>query len=294
VWRTAPDQALVFTVDCFMPIHDDPYTYGQIVAANSLSDVWAMGGRPLVALNVCGYPRKVLPLEILSEILKGGASKAGEAGVPIAGGHTMDNPEPFYGLAVLGAIHPDRIVRNAGARPGDQVVLTKALGTGIVMTAAMRDEAHEETLAAATASMTTLNRAASEVMTEAGVHAATDVTGFGLVGHGHELSEASGVSLRLWRERLPILPGALELAADGTVTGGGVANLDYYGNWTDFGPLEEAECDVVCDPQTSGGLLMALPPERVDWALGALGDRGVTGYHIGEVVEGERGRLRFE
>ncbi len=293
VYRIAADQAIVTTVDCFMPIHDDPFTFGQIAAANSLSDVWAMGGRPLLAINVCGFPQRELPIEVLAEILRGGAAKAAEAAVPIAGGHTLDNPEPFYGMAVVGMVHPDRIITNAGARPGDQLVLTKPLGTAIVMTAAMNDEASEEALAAATASMTTLNRDAAEVMVALGARAATDITGFGLIGHAHQFARASGVELRFWLERLPALPEALEYAAEGTVTGGGNANRDHYAMWADLSAASEAQIDLVCDPQTSGGLLIALAGEMLERGLAELGARGVRAAHIGEVVAGGAGRLHF-
>jgi selenide,water dikinase len=304
VYRIAPDQAVVFTVDCFMPIHDDPFTYGQIVAANSMSDVWAMGGRPIVALNVCGFPRKVLPMEILADILKGGSQTALEAGVPIAGGHTLDNTEPFYGLAVLGLIHPERIVSNTGARPGDVVLLTKPLGTGIVATAAMRDQAPPGTMEAATASMVALNRDASEVMLAHGVSAATDVTGFGFIGHAQQLAKASGVSLQLQWDAIPALPGALELAGS-SLPDGGMSNLEYYEPWCEFGPAEGggahrhpsvpegARVRLVSDPQTSGGLLICLPASEAEAALEELHTRGVSAARIGVVAEGDAGRLRF-
>lgn len=289
----APDQALVLTVDCFMPIHDDPFTYGQIAAANSLSDVYAMGGRPMVATNVCGFPRDKLPLQIMSDIIKGGSAKAAEAGVPIAGGHTLDNPEPFYGMAVVGTVHPDKIVTNAGARPGDQLVLTKPLGTGIVMTAMMTDQATDHDVWQATQAMSALNKDAAEVMLRFGAHAATDITGFGLIGHGHELAQASGVTLRFWLDRLPILPGALEYAAQGILTGGGGSNLDYYKTWTDFGGHTDERIDLVCDAQTSGGLLISFPPETVEEAIEEMRTRGVQAVRVGEVLEGEAGRLEF-
>lgn len=293
VYAIGPDQAVVFTVDCFMPIVDDPFTYGQVAAANSLSDVWAMGGRPILAINVCGFPVKELPLEALAAMLRGGAEKAAEAQVPIAGGHTLDNPEPFYGLAVLGLIHPERIITNAGARPGDRLVLTKPLGTGIVMTAMMRDIAREEHVAAATESMITLNRAAAEVMVQFGARAATDVTGFGLIGHARQLAQASGVQAAFEWDAIPWLPGALEYAQEGVVTGGGNSNYDHYGPWTDFGDADEPRIALACDPQTSGGLLIGFPPDRAEAALRELSARGVAAVAIGEAVEGEAGRLVF-
>ena len=293
VYALGPDQAVVFTVDCFMPIVDDPYTYGQVAAANSLSDVWAMGGRPILAINVCGFPTKELPLEALAAILRGGAEKAAEAQVAIAGGHTLDNPEPFYGLAVLGLIHPERIITNAGARPGDLLILTKPLGTGIVMTAMMRDVAREEDVAAATESMTALNRASAEVMVQFGARAATDVTGFGLIGHAQQLARASGVQAAFDWDAIPLLPGALGYAREGVVTGGGNANREHYGAWSDFGDADEPHIDLACDPQTSGGLLISFPPERAEAALRELAARGVAAVVVGEAIEGEAGRLAF-
>lgn len=293
VYRTGPDQAIVFTVDCLTPIHDDPFTFGQIVAANCLSDAWAMGGRPLIAINVCGFPQYELPLEVLAEILRGGLQKAMEAGVPVAGGHTMNNPEPFYGMAVVGVVNPERLVTNAGARPGDQLVLTKPLGVGIVMTAMMNDEATEEDVAAATRTMTSLNRDASEVMVQAGATAATDVTGFGLVGHAQQLAQASGVCLELLWDALPVLPGALEYAAAGNTTGGGNNNREHYGAWVDFGTGTEDQIAVACDPQTSGGLLIALPAQSLEAALAEMTRRGVLAAHVGRVAPEPVGQLRF-
>ncbi len=293
VYRIGPDLALVFTVDCFKPIHDDPFTFGQIVAANSLSDAWAMGGRPVLALNVCGFPMKELPVEALADILRGGADKAAQAGVSVAGGHTMENDEPCYGLAVLGFVHPDRVVTNAGARPGDQLVLTKPLGVGIVMTAMMNDEAEETDVAAATEAMTALNRAASEVMVAHAATACTDVTGFGLVGHARQVAKSSRVGLRFHLEALPVLPGALRYAAEGTVTRGGSDNRDYYEAWADFGPATEEQIAVLCDPQTSGGLLIALAPDMLSAALAEMSRRGVEATHVGEVTEDGAGLLKF-
>ncbi len=293
VYAIAPDQAIVFTVDCFMPIHDDPFIFGQIAAANSLSDCWAMGGRPLMAVNVCGYPQRSLPLELLAEILRGGATKALEAGVPVAGGHTMSNPEPFYGMAVTGLIHPERIIANAGARPGDRILLTKPLGTGIVTTAMMKDIATAADLEAATASMTRLNKTASEVMVRLGAHAATDVTGFGILGHARRMAQESGVCLRLAWDSLPILPGALEYAAQGINTGGGVANRDFYETWADWGPGSEAQIRLACDPQTSGGLLISMAPDKAEEAVDQMRRGDQEAWVIGEVTAGPKGSVQF-
>ena len=276
-----------------MPIHDDPFVFGQIAAANSLSDCWAMGARPIMAVNICGFPQRELPLEALADILEGGSSKALEAGVPVAGGHTMGNPEPFYGMAVTGLVHPDRIISNAGARPGDVILLTKPLGTGIVTTAMMKDLASDDDLQAATDSMVRLNKAASEVMVQLGAHAATDVTGFGLIGHGRQMATESGVCLRMRLDCLPLLPGALHYAAQGVKTGGGVSNRDYYEPWVDWGPANEPQVLLACDPQTSGGLLIAMAADDADEALVRMQELGVDVARIGDVVEGPAGMLEF-
>jgi selenide, water dikinase len=290
VYRLSADTAVVLTVDAFTPIHDDPYTYGRIVAANSLSDVYAMGARPFLALNVLGFPRVSLELEVVAEILRGGSAIATEAGVAIGGGHTMDNPEPFYGMVVLGQVHPDRIITNGGARPGDALLLTKPLGIGIIVTAAMRDAATAEALAAATELMTTLNKAAAEAMIEHGATAATDVTGFGLLGHAHEMAEASGLTLAIEAALVPVLSAALEYAEAGYVPGGAYTNEDWYGRWVDgLERLPEAQRRVLADPQTSGGLLLALPAERAGAFLEAIPEA----RQIGEIEAGAAGRVRI-
>jgi selenide, water dikinase len=290
VYRLTDDLAVVLTVDAFTPIHDDPYVYGQIAAANSLSDIYAMGGRPFLALNVCGFPRRELELEVLAEILRGGSDKAAEAGVAIGGGHTLDSPEPFYGMAVLGHVHPDRVITNGGARPGDVLVLTKPLGSGIVVTAAMADMASPDAVAAAAAWMCMLNKAAAEAMVACGATAATDVTGFGLLGHGHEMAQASGLELEIEAARLPVHEAALEYAMLGAVPGGLLANLEWYGQWTSgLEEIPEALRYISADPQTSGGLLIALPPESVAAFLAAVpGARA-----IGSAGSGAAGRLRL-
>jgi selenide,water dikinase len=293
VYTLGPGQAVVFTTDALTPLVDDPFEFGQIVAANCLSDVWAMGGHVLMALNIAGFPQGKLPLEVLGDILRGGVAKAAEAGVPVAGGHTMRSPEPFYGLAVVGLIDPARVVSNAGAQPGDALLLTKPLGTGHVVTAMRYDQASAEHHAACVASMSTLNKRAAEIMLQHGVHAATDVTGFGLVGHGHGLADASGVALELAWEALPILPGAVDYARAGNVTGAGLDNLDHYGQWADFGDATEELIAVACDAQTSGGLLMALPADQAPVALEQMQAEGMGAALIGKVVEGDAGMLQF-
>lgn len=293
VYALGPDQAIVFTVDALTPLVDDPFEFGQIVAANCLSDVWAMGGRVLMALNIAGFPQGKIPLQVLGEILRGGVSVAAAAGIPVAGGHTMRSPEPFYGLAVVGLIDPARIVTNAGAQVGDVLVLTKPLGTGHVVTAMRFDQASAEHYAACVASMTALNRRASEIMVEHDVHAATDITGFGLVGHGHAVAQASGVALEMRWDALPILPGALEYARAGNVTGAGLDNRDHYGQWVNFGDASEELIAVACDAQTSGGLLMALPDDQAQAAVARMQAEGIAATIIGTVVEGEPGTMRI-
>jgi len=267
VVRLLPELALVFTTDFFTPIVDDPHDFGRIAAANALSDVYAMGATPLVALNVAAFPTRTLPLSILGEILAGGAEVAREAGIVIAGGHTIDDPEPKYGLAAIGTVHPDRIWRKGGARAGDALVLTKALGTGILATALKRDllaESHPA-IEAMVSSMTTLNARAAELARAQGpaIHAATDVTGYGLVGHLLELLRASGgIGAVLSARALPLLPSARDLARDGILSSGSRANREHADEAfrTGSGVSDELAW-LACDAQTSGGLLLAMPEE---------------------------------
>lgn len=293
VYRIAPDQAVVVTVDYFTPIHDDPYTFGRIAAANSLSDVYAMGGRPFVAINVCGFPACSMPLELMNEILQGGRAIAAEAGIAVAGGHTIDSPEPFYGMCVLGMVHPDRVLTNCAAQEGDAVILTKALGTGIIMSAMMFDAATQDAVERAANSMMALNRRAAEIMVDCGAHAATDVTGFGLVGHGHELAQGSGLEMRVELAAVPMFSEALEYAGQWIVTGGGERNREYYGQWVDFGPASDEQVAVLCDPQTSGGLLISLPPDAARSAVAQMRAEGLPAAIIGTMQVGEPGRIVF-
>jgi selenide, water dikinase len=292
VYRLSADQALVATVDYITPVVDDPYEFGAIAAANSLSDVYAMGARPIFALNVVGFPRDTLPLDVLGRILEGGASIATEAGIGVIGGHSVDDPEPKYGLVALGLVHPDRIVANAGARPGDRLFLTKPLGMGVLTTAIKRDLAPPATVELAVRSMRTLNRAACEAMLEVGPHAATDVTGFGLVGHLLEMLNASGVGAELHLGRVPVLEGVWDLARAGCYPGGSQRNHAHIAPWVDWGDLEEAEQLVLADAQTSGGLLIAVPAERAETLRTALQARGtLAAAEIGEVTA-DAGRVR--
>ena len=271
VFRLTPDLALVQTVDFFAPIVDDPFTFGQIAAANALSDVYAMGGIPCTALNVAAFPYREVPMEIFGEILRGGIEKAREAGVVVVGGHTLVDEEIKFGMAVTGTIHPDRIWRNVGARPGDVLLLTKPLGTAVVTTAVKRGDDIPDALAAAVRSMTTLNAAAADAMREFEIHACTDVTGFGLLGHAYEMAHGSNVSLELDSSALPLLAGARALAATGTSTGGCRRNRDWLADKVAIAPGVPTDLvELAFDPQTSGGLLFAIAPTDAARALEAL------------------------
>jgi|YelNatPaOPRAMG01_1025707.scaffolds.fasta_scaffold00008_89 selenide,water dikinase len=287
VYLLQPDLALVQTVDFFTPIVDDPYAYGQIAAANALSDVYAMGATPVCALNIVGFHRKHFDLDVLVEILRGGAEKAAEAGVPILGGHTIQDEELKYGLAVTGVVHPDRVVAKAGARPGDHLVLTKPIGTGIATTALKAGRDLGDLLGEVIASMSALNRTASELMLAFDVHAATDITGFGLLGHSYEMASASGVSLRFYFEEVPRFPGVLELAADGYVPGGTANNRLYLQERVIFEEkLSWEEETLLFDAQTSGGLLIACPADRAEELAEELRRRGISlARVIGEVID---------
>lgn len=286
---------IVATVDVFTPIVDDPFDFGRIAAANALSDVYAMGGRPLFALSIVGFPTRTLPLEQMAAILRGGADICAQAGIAVVGGHSIDDAEPKYGLAVVGLVAPDRIVRNSTARAGDALMLTKPIGTGMIAQGLKFGQTPAEVLAGAIAGMTTLNRDACEAMNEVGVHAATDVTGFGLLGHLHEMLEASGVSAELHSADVPLYTGTRALAAAGLISGGTRRNADYYGQWTDFSPGVDAVTRMImADAQTSGGLLMAVAPERSIQLLSALRVRGVGAWTIGRTCDGAAGRIRVD
>ncbi len=259
VYKVTDELALVQTVDFFPPIHDDPYTFGQIAATNALSDVYAMGGEPRLALNVMAVP-KDMPPETVHEILRGGYDKAYEAGVIITGGHSILDDEPKYGLAVTGFVHPDRVLTNSGARPGDVLILTKPLGIGILTTAAKVELTSAEGAALATRLMTTLNKSARDVMVKYRVHACTDVTGFSLMGHGLEMAQGSGVELHLNVDDIDLIGEAVELARIGVLPEGMYRNRSFAEPWVDAGDVELARQDVLYDPQTAGGLLLAVDP----------------------------------
>ena len=264
------DLALVQTVDFFAPIVDDPYIFGQIAAANALSDVFAMGGEPLTALAIVGFPAGKLPPSVLSDILRGGQDKVHEAGAVLIGGHSIIDEELKFGLSVTGQAHPARLLTNATARPGDRLVLTKPLGTGLLATAAKADRLPAEALSTLHASMSSLNAAASRAALAAGVSCATDVTGFGLVGHALNIARGSGVTLRIEGRRLPELPGARELWRAGTRTGGSERNEAYLAPFVDSANADPSDLALALDPQTSGGLLLAVPPGALAGYLSAV------------------------
>jgi selenide,water dikinase len=263
IFRMSPDVALVQTVDFFAPIVDDPYDFGRVAATNALSDVFAMGGEALTAMNIVGFPTGKLPIEVLSEVLRGGQSAVHAADAHIVGGHSITDEELKYGLSVTGTVHPDRVLTNAGARVGDLLVLTKPLGTGILSTAAKRGLLPEPERRALTDSMTTLNRAASRAALAAGARCATDITGFGLLGHASHIARASGVTLRIDSSAVPLLPGVRAMIERGALTGGAARNIVYLEPLVAWARTSDEMRAILVDPQTSGGLLVALRPERV-------------------------------
>ena len=294
VFRLGPDLAVIQTVDFFTPIVDDPFTFGEIAAANSLSDVYAMGGEPVTAMNIVGFPVSELDLSVLGEILRGGHAMTVQAGALLVGGHSVKSPELFYGLSVLGRVHPDRVVTNAGARPGDLLVLTKPLGTGILATSLKKGSLDTEGLALLTDCMKRLNRNASLRMVECGAHAATDVTGFGFLGHLHEMTAASRVDAVVALERVPLLAGALQAAAAGDKPGGLVANREHLAVHLDIEADSDPKLDLLFDPQTSGGLLVSLSPEAAERLVAALhADGEIETAVVGRVATGT-GRIRIQ
>jgi len=293
VYLLEPNRALVVTTDFFTPIVDDPFHFGQIAAANALSDLYAMGAKPLFALNLLAFPREHLEEGSLGEIIRGGAEKAREAGIPILGGHSIDDPEPKYGLVAIGEVDPRRMTTNTGAQPGDRLVLTKAIGTGVIANAIKEDRADQATIDAAVLSMATLNRGAAEVIGEVGLQAATDVTGFGLLGHLRQLLKASGVSARLESEAVPLLPGALELALNSRFPGGSERNLaDVLADIRFPEGMPEARRLLLADAQTSGGLLIAAPESALPQLLRQLDGKAPFAAVIGTIEEGPAGRIQ--
>jgi selenide, water dikinase len=292
VYRLAPDLALVQTIDVFTPIVDDPYWFGAIAAANALSDVYAMGGAPRLALNFAGFPRAKLSLDILGEILRGGGDKCREAGVLVIGGHTIDDVEPKFGLAVTGFVHPDRVVTNATARLGDRLVLTKPLGMGVTTTGIKQEWTSPATIDEAIRVMAVLNRGAADAMNEVGVSAATDVTGFGLLGHLHEMTRAAGVRARIRLHDVPILEEAWDLARRGAVPGGTTRNRESLEQAVTWQGVEETARVLLCDAQTSGGLLMAVPETQCERLLSALrAQRTPVQALVGEIEDRGNGEI---
>ncbi len=294
VYRLTDDTALVLTTDFFTPIVDDPYDFGAVAAANALSDVYAMGGRPLTALNLVGFPDDALEVSVLGDILRGGAEKAREAGIDLVGGHTIKTDEPIYGLAVTGVVHPDRVVSNAGAKPGDALVLSKPLGVGIITTAAKQDRDPRGAIADAIRLMTHLNAGARDAMCEVGVHAATDVTGFGLLGHLRNLLAASGVAATVSLAGVPVLDAAWEYVRDGVAPGGTHANWRFLNDWVRYDDGVDKQSQLVlCDAQTSGGMLMSVAADKAERLVEALTRYGTPcAAIVGRVEAGEHGQMR--
>jgi len=285
VYKLNDDTAIIQTVDFFTPVVDDPYTYGQIAAANALSDIYAMGGEPKLAMNIICFPAD-LPCEVVKDILKGGYDKVREAGALLVGGHTMEDQEPKYGLAVIGFVHPERVVTNCNAQVGDLLVLTKPLGLGILTTAMKAQAVDAETYRLTVNVMGTLNKHAKDAMVKVGVHSCTDITGFGLLGHGLEMAQGSGVTLKFRSAAIPIIKEALSLAAMGFVPAGAYANMNYISGKVAFGqnvPRELMDC--LYDPQTSGGLLISVNREKADYLLAELQHCTTEYAVVGEVIE---------
>ncbi len=293
VYKLSDDLALVLTTDFFTPIVDRPYDFGAVAAANALSDVYAMGGKPLTALNLVGFPDQKLGVEVLADILRGAADKAAEAGIAVVGGHTIKSEEPIFGLAVVGTVHPNKVLSNAGAKPGDALVLTKPIGLGIITTAAKNGEDKIGAIADAIRVMGTLNRAAAEVLAGFEVHALTDVTGFGLLGHLRNVTAASCVTARVHAAAVPVLPAAREYVRAGIAPGGTHANWKFLAEWVTFDPaLPKEEQLLLCDAQTSGGLLASVPAADADRLVRALYAAGVRDAAVVGQVEGPgKGRI---
>jgi selenide,water dikinase len=289
VYQLNDEQALIATTDFFMPIVDDPYDFGRIAATNAISDVYAMGGTPIMALGIVGMPVNVLPLETIGAILRGGQDVCRAAGIPIAGGHTIDSVEPIYGLVVLGLVHPSRVKKNSGARAGDVLILGKPLGVGILSAALKKEALSAEGYAQMVAVTTQLNKPGIELSAMDAVHAMTDVTGFGLLGHGLELARGAGLKMQLQLDQVPLLPGVLELAGQGMVTGASGRNWESYGAEVSLpAAISPAQQALLSDPQTSGGLLVACAPEAADAVLACFYAQGFPGARIvGRMLQGQ-------
>ncbi len=293
IYKLTDDILLLQSIDFFTPVVDDPYMFGAIAAANALSDVFAMGGQPITAMNMVGFPN-CLPVDVLTEILKGGTAKVHEAGATMVGGHSVEDEEPKYGLAVTGTVHPDNLITSQGCKPGDILVLTKPLGTGLLTTALKAEVINEAQITEALQGMARLNRYASEAMRQVGISACTDVTGFGLLGHALEMAEASGIRLLISGSSLPEYPLARDMAETGLVPEGSFRNNRHYmPRVTGAEHQAQADIDLLCDPQTSGGLLMAVHPKRLDALCQALKHAGDHAFVIGEVADGPAGTMEL-
>lgn len=292
VYRLNDEMALVQTVDFFTPIVDDPYSFGQVAAANAISDIYAMGGKPLTALNIVAFPISTLDKQILTDILRGAGDKLKEAGITLVGGHSIDDKEPKFGLAVTGLVHPDKVRTNAGAKPGDKLILTKPIGVGITTTSIKRGLATEEEIERVTHVMATLNKTASETMESFDVHACTDVTGFGLLGHASEMAKGSSTGIHIYQEQVPTLPRVRELAEAGAVPGGTKNNFDHLqGDVTFPEAMDQIDQWILCDAVTSGGLLISVSGNEADDLLVKLQEAGVQAAIIGDVSAEHPGHI---
>lgn len=286
VFKISDDMAVALTVDFFTPIVDDPYMFGAIAAANSLSDVWAMGAVPVVALNIASFPAKEKFFPLLKDVLQGGIDKMQEAGVSIIGGHTVKDEEPKFGYTIMGLVHPDKLLSNTMARPGDSLVLTKKIGTGVVSTGIKADMCGDDAVREISESMAALNKRASEIMLETGVSTATDITGFGLIGHLHEVVKASGLNARLYSGRVPYFEEAVSLAKDDLIPGGTLGNFKIYSPSVSYGKdVPDHEQILLNDAQTSGGLLIFVPSGKRDVLMKSLAGDGIASAHIGDIIE---------
>ncbi|MDQ1909871.1 selenide, water dikinase SelD [Paenibacillus sp. GD4] len=294
VYKLTEELALVQTVDFFTPIVDDPYSFGQVAAANALSDIYAMGGKPLTVLNIVAFPIKKLDKSVLADILRGAGDKVREAGATLVGGHSIDDNEPKFGLAVTGLVHPSKAKTNAGAKPGDRLILTKPIGVGILTTSIKKDALSTDEVARVTSVMTTLNKKAAEIMEPYEVHGCTDVTGFGLLGHAAEMAKGSGVGLRIGRAQVPVLPRVRELAEAGFVPGGTKNNFAHLEGTISFEDgIDQIDQYILCDAVTSGGLLIAVAEEKAEALLADLVQAGVEASLVGEAVAEHPGQIRI-
>jgi len=293
VYKLSADLALVLTTDFFTPVVDDPFDFGRVAAANSMSDVYAMGGKPLTALSIVGFP-DALPASVLGDILRGATAVATEAGIAIVGGHTIKTEEPIFGLAVVGTVHPDRVLANAGAKPGDALVLTKPIGLGLITAAAKNEVDTLNAMPEAVRVMATLNRAAAEVLDRFEVHSLTDITGFGLLGHLRNMTAASHVTADVWADRVPVTPAAREYANEGLAPGGTRANWRFLNDWATYAAdLPQEEQFLLCDAQTSGGLLAAVPETIAGDVIRALTEVGtLAAVQVGRIVGPGDGKIR--